>query len=140
MSCNKCQSSPCCCGAPYQLPGPMGPQGVPGIQGNPGAQGPAGSVAPFSTEIISLPPPDGSHLAASVIGGVGVLTYLWTIKSKVSDIPGVLDTSIIAGQGTPTITLLVDGTERRGLIELKVTDANLNVTKAYWWSDIIQGV
>lgn len=42
MSCNKCQSSPCCCGAPFQIPGPMGPQGCPGPTGSPGPQGPPG--------------------------------------------------------------------------------------------------
>lgn len=49
MSCNRCQSSPCCCQVPYQLPGPMGPQGVTGPQGNPGLPGPPGPPGPVPT-------------------------------------------------------------------------------------------
>lgn len=46
MSCNKCNTNPCCCRVPYQLPGPMGPQGCTGPQGNAGPQGPPGPPGP----------------------------------------------------------------------------------------------
>lgn len=54
MSCNKCNTSPCCCQIPYQIPGPMGPQGCTGPQGNAGPQGPIGPPGPAGTSPIPV--------------------------------------------------------------------------------------
>lgn len=51
MSCNRCNSNPCGCSVPYQIPGPMGPQGCTGPQGNPGPTGPQGPVGPVPVPV-----------------------------------------------------------------------------------------
>lgn len=89
MSCNKCNTNPCCCGVPYQIPGPMGPQGCPGPQGNPGQngapgppgpQGPAGGTPvfgqPFNTtqQILSFASPKVSWTGVQNSNGVTLNT------------------------------------------------------------------
>lgn len=77
-----------------------------------------------------------STLVATVTGGTGPYTYLWTVRSNNSGAPTPADPVITSGQGTDTITLQDDGTRRTGLLEVLITDSNGLQDKAYWWSNI----
>ena len=77
---------------------------------------------------------DGTIITATVNGVVAPFTYSWSIKTKVYGVAGVSE-PIIASAVDNVLTIGSLSSERRGLIECEVTDANGSKTKSYWGMD-----
>lgn len=116
--------------------GARGRDGRPGATGATGATG--GSVIPFAVEINFVSTTgDTTTLSADTIVGTAV-SYLWKIKSSVTvpnnfteGVGGIIN---VGPDNLQQATFSIgQGQIAMGEVSCQVTDANGQVTLAYWW-------